>query len=215
MNNDKILIIAPHPDDDVLACCGIMARFGKNCDVMCLNSSGFQAPYEQCADTRIREFKNVMRFFNIHKFWIWKIYGPAPNIDQMTNFIPDYVKCTNFKQYKHIFIPCRHDEHVEHRFIANTIVPKLLRDNRAPGGKIYEYMVWGKSDVKPNISFWSNPFIKRKALRLYSSRNQQVLMKLARLNRLIPACREYFLCTNITDFLNKANDMGGKHEKIS
>lgn len=200
-STDKILIIAPHPDDDVLGCGGILSRYGLQCDVICLNSSGFQEPYEQCADTRIAEFNRVMDFLGVRKRWIWKIFGPAPNIDQMTKLIPDYIKCTDFSQYSHIFIPCRQDEHIEHRFITNTIIPKLLNSGYNDNCKIYEYMVWGKSDIKPNISFFINPFIKKRALRLYSSRNQKVLMKLSRLNKFIPTFHEYFFKTDIKDFL--------------
>ena len=62
-------------------------------------------------------------------------------------------------------------------------------------------MVWGKSDIKPNASFLINPFLKKRALRMYSSRNQTVLMKLAGLNKFIPTFHEYFFKTDIKDFL--------------
>ena len=150
--NEKILIISPHPDDDVLGCGGIMAKHGPQCDVMCINSSGFQEPYEQCADTRIKEFHNVMDFYNVHKRWIWKIFGPAPNIDQIRANESEYLNTTDFSQYSRIFIPCRYDEHVEHAFIANNLVPKMLT-RASHKCLIYEYMIWGKVKVKPNCSF--------------------------------------------------------------
>lgn len=201
---DKILIIAPHPDDEVLGCGGIMTKYGLQTDCICLNSSGFQEPYEQCADTRISEFNDVMKFFGIKKHWIWKIFGPAPHFDQMKDKENEYQSATDYKQYTHIFIPSCHDDHVEHAYVAKTLVPKLLkRGGYNPNCLIYEYMVWGNRGDKPNVSLYVNPYKKIKALKLYASRNQKVMRKLAGLNGILPRARECFYCQPITKYLSK------------
>lgn len=32
--SDRILIVAPHPDDETLGCGGILAKYGEKCDVL-------------------------------------------------------------------------------------------------------------------------------------------------------------------------------------
>lgn len=193
----KILIICPHPDDEVLGCCSILHRYSSQCDVLCVNSSGFQEPYEQCADTRIREFNDVMDAFGIKNHWIWRIFGPAPNLDQIKANFDEYKSVTDFSQYSHIFIPSVYDSHVEHRYIADTLVPELLCDNNNPDTIICEYMVWGKTKVRPNAKIFVCPFVKRRALKIYASRNQKVLKDLSGLNLPFPRMYEYFIVNNI------------------
>jgi LmbE family N-acetylglucosaminyl deacetylase len=199
---DKILIIAPHPDDETLGCGGVMSKYAGQTDCMCLNSAGFQKPYEQCADTRIAEFNQVMKFYGIRRHWIWKIFGPAPNLEEIKANEAEYLQAVDFKQYDHIFIPCRQDGHVEHAFMAKTLIPKLLRrGGHKPGCMIYEYMVWGDNADKPNCEMRINPWKKKKALRLYAGRSQKALMKLAGLNKFWPQSRECFYANKIKHYL--------------
>ena len=177
--NDSILIIAPHPDDDCIGCGGIMAKYAKQCDVMCINSSGFKRPYdtqsyEEIADMRIDEFNNVMDFIGVRKRWIWKIFGEPPHFHKIMSNRDDYLKKVNFQKYTHIFLPDRFDGHREHQFLTKSFIPELLRSGGYNANTVIcYYNVWG-TITQPNYFEDITAFqdIKTKALLLYTSRMQ-------------------------------------------
>ena len=41
-DSDKILIIAPHPDDEVIALGGFISKYHNQIDILCVNSSGVE-----------------------------------------------------------------------------------------------------------------------------------------------------------------------------
>lgn len=206
---DKILIIAPHPDDEVIGCGGIMAKYSAQTDVMVLNSSGFQVPYEECADIRISEFNKVMKFFGISQYWIWKIFGQAPNFDEMNALEKDYLAAVDFRKYDYIFAPDINDEHAEHQFVARDLVPRLL----SAGGysektMICFYNVWGAQEKTNYIEDISDVYSQKElAIKLYASRNQEVLSRLIKHNRKRKFLRtkyvESFYCEKITNYLKR------------
>ena len=63
---DKILLIAPHPDDEVIACGGFIAKYHNQIDVLCINSSGVKYKHdtlsaEEIAEMRCKEFEKTMQ----------------------------------------------------------------------------------------------------------------------------------------------------------
>ena len=34
--NDRILIVAPHPDDETIGCGGLMLKYGEQCEILLL-----------------------------------------------------------------------------------------------------------------------------------------------------------------------------------
>ncbi len=177
--DDKILIIAPHPDDDVIGCGGIMAKYSSQCDCLCINSSGFKRSYdtksyEEIADERICEFYNAMDFLGIKNRWIFKIFGPTPHFDKMIAKEKDYLASVNFSKYTHIFVPDRNDGHREHQFLTKFFIPYLMmKQGYNSKTLIAYYNVWGTITM-PNY-FEDITSIQQKktdALLLYKSRMQ-------------------------------------------
>ncbi|MBO4323765.1 MAG: PIG-L family deacetylase [Clostridia bacterium] len=74
--SDKILIVAPHPDDETLGCGGLLAKYGPQCDVL-LVSNGELGFFETSTVTdpslvakiREKEFEDAMNFFKVHKYF--------------------------------------------------------------------------------------------------------------------------------------------------
>lgn len=174
---DKVLIIAPHPDDEVIACGGVISKYSKQIDVLCINSSGVQYEFstetaEKIADIRIKEFYNVMKNAGIHKSWIAKIYGIPPMFSDINSHFCDYINKFSWKEYDFIFIPHRYDGHREHRYVGNYLVPRILnKTGYKKHLKIVSYEVWGtlnEINYFEDISMVINE--KKRLINLYESR---------------------------------------------
>lgn len=177
--SDKILIIAPHPDDDCIGCGGILCKYKAQADVMVINSSGVKYPWDECsaeqiADIRIAEFYNAMDFIGIKHKFIWKIYGDPPHFDKIIKNIPSYMETVDFSQYTHIFIPDLDDYHREHQFVSKYLLPFILKKVKyRKDMKICYYSVWN-TVTNPNYFEDITDYIdqKQQAILLYKSRTK-------------------------------------------
>lgn len=175
--NDKVLIIAPHPDDEVIACGGIIAKYSNQIDILCINSSGVKYEFtresaEEIADLRIKEFYRVMKEAGIHKFWIAKIWGVPPMFKEIKSHISDYMNNFDWKNYDFIFLPHRYDGHREHRYVGNHLIPQILnRMGYKRNLKIVRYEVWGTMN---EINYFEDISMcideKKRLINLYESR---------------------------------------------
>lgn len=178
-STDKVLVIAPHPDDEVIGCGGIIAKYSSQIDVLCINSSGVKYEWnvesaEEIAQIRCDEFYNVMKLAGINKSYIAKIWGIPPMFEDIKSNINNYLKNINLKDYDVIFIPHQFDGHREHRFVGNYLVKKLLKKNGFKKDlKIVRYEVWGTLQA-PNYYEDITNFVdkKRELIDLYVSRNK-------------------------------------------
>lgn len=145
---DKVLIVAPHPDDEVIACGGLIAKYGPQIDVLCINSSGVRyteqdLSAEEIAQIRIEEFYNVMKYAHVNYSWIAKIWGVPPMFKQINLNIDEYINRFKWKEYDYIFLPFLYDGHREHRYVANHLIPQIVRKTGYKSSlKIVRYEVW-------------------------------------------------------------------------
>lgn len=179
LTNKKILIIAPHPDDEVISCGGIISKYYKNIDILCINSSGIkydwnQESAEEIATLRCKEFYEVSKYAKINKSYIAKIYGIPPMFKGIIDNFNNYLSNFNFNDYDIIFIPYINDAHREHRFVSNYIFPKLLLKQKYKNNlKIAMYEVWS---TIPDCNFYedisNNVDNKIELIKKYSSRTK-------------------------------------------
>ena len=178
----KVLIIAPHPDDETLGLGGAIKRMIKSkVNVSVLIVSGHMPPLytpEQYKRTVI-ETKKVFNFFGIKKFKFLDIPATKLNevpVSELNGKINNYVNKINPDA---IFIPFP-DRHIDHRIVFDSSIVA----SRPVGKKfpkfvfLYETLSethWNVSDVEPNFN--PNFFInidneiksKLKALSFYKS----------------------------------------------
>lgn len=174
--NTRCLVVAPHPDDETIACGGIMLKYPKNFDCAVLASAGLGntlSGAEQNAKVRIAEFNKVMKKIGLKNFWIFKTFGVPPMYKQIRRNLPGYYNALDTKKYDYIFIPHPDDNHREHRYIARRIVKKILRHNGYKKTlKICYYGVWTQV---PNGTHFENIECvqdkKYSLLSLYDSQN--------------------------------------------
>ena len=126
-DEDKCLVIAPHPDDESIGCGGILNLYPKNFDVICLTSP---------SDERIEEFKAAMEFAGIKNFKMLNLK------DKHISEGFEEFKAIDISGYDHIFIPYVFDQHKDHKAVS-LLLEKHLRTAKHKGDlKIVFYEVW-------------------------------------------------------------------------
>lgn len=139
-DNDRILIVAPHPDDETIGCGGILTFFGSQCDVLLLtdgrkgkSSTGNQTD-EEIITIRKAEFEAVMSFFGVRNYKELNICDSQLKANEKKVF--DY----NLKEYDYIFVPNRNERHPDHK-AAFEILRKMQRLQKTKA-EFMEYEVW-------------------------------------------------------------------------
>lgn len=137
--DDRILVVAPHPDDESIGCGGLLAVYGKQCDVIVITDGDNRKSISKIADIREKEFEKAVSLVGVQKYKCLRI--PERQIKQYKNKIAEI----DFDKYNHIFVPNRYDEHKDHVDIYKVVKSLIKKQTR-----LYEYEVWTPLR-KPNI----------------------------------------------------------------
>ncbi len=168
-NTDKILIIAPHPDDEALGCGGFMLKYAKNIDSFCFLSSGISPDAKEKSDIRIFEWNTVQKAIGCNNLGIIELYGDRPLLPRIIDNMQKYLRILNTKKYDYIFMPHLNDNHPEHQYISRTIMRQILLHNGYKKKlKICFYEVWSLLS-SPDIYFEIDADKKSKLLSLYKT----------------------------------------------
>lgn len=138
--SDRILIAAPHPDDETIGCGGILALYGPQCDVLLLTDGRLGKPEgsdyseEKTAAVRQAEFEAVMGFFHARSHHELRIS------DNTLSANASVVSVVDLREYDYIFVPNRNERHPDHK-AAYEILKKLHKAQNAKGALV-EYEVW-------------------------------------------------------------------------
>ena len=147
-DSDRILIVAPHADDESIGAGGFLSKYGKQCDVWLMtdgrkgNAPDNQYTERELISIRKEEFKQVMAFFNVHEYTFLELTdgSVSSEVSRIYN--------KNIKEYDYIFVPNKHEEHPDHIATYKAIM-KMKKMQRAKGD-IIEYEVWTPL-LTPNI----------------------------------------------------------------
>lgn len=170
----KMLLIAPHPDDEVIGCGGILVKYSDKFDVICISSSGVayqNISAKERSNIRIKEFNRVMDYLGIKNHWIFETFGNPPFIESIEKHFYKYAQKLNFLEYDFIFCPYSYDSHPEHSFITNNLLKRLLKENGcSKDTNICFYEVWTPI-LRPNYYEEIESVIddKIKLVKMYSS----------------------------------------------
>ena len=167
--NDKILVVAPHPDDETLGCGGLMALYPKQCDVLLLtdgrkgkSKQRANIPDEEIIAIRKSELRNALNIAGVNNLYCLDI--PDSTLDKSKKQVIKF----DASGYKYIFIPNAREAHPDHK-AANRYF-KSMRFWGKTKAKIYEYEVWTPLqviDVLVDIS--SKEEVKRRMIKQYVS----------------------------------------------
>ena len=136
-DNDRIAIIAPHPDDECIGAGGIMAMYPSSCDVFVV-TDGRQgnkmiSPEEEMRIRR-KQFENEMKLAKVNSY-SWLGYEDGALMRCQENFLSDI----DFSVYSKIFIPWGDDNHADHTAVYDCAV-KTLREQEV-SAEVYQYEV--------------------------------------------------------------------------
>lgn len=160
-STDKILILAPHADDESIGCGGLLLNHSSQCDVICLTDGRHgdkDIEPSKMIEIRKKEFESVMTKLQVNNF---KLLG-IEDTKLESNY--DVFKDIKFNAYDYICIPNNLDQHPDHKAVwkhmkrANK--EKLIKTDR----KIIMYEIWG---ALPIINYYvdiSNEIEKKKEI---------------------------------------------------
>lgn len=170
---DRILIVAPHPDDETLGCGGLLALFGPQCDVLLLTDGRKGVPSdgskteEETAVIRRAEFDAAAALFGVS-------HATALDLgDSCLRENAGAVSSFDLRCYHTILIPYRLDRHPDHA-AANRIIRRLYKKQRCKA-ELLEYEVWSPV-ASPNRFLDISGVMDQKldGVRLYASQVKEL-----------------------------------------
>ena len=108
---ERILIIAPHPDDESIGCGGLLLKYASRCDVICLTDGrqgqGDVNPSE-LKEKRRTEFMDAMSYATVHEY---EMIGIA---DGTLCGHQSILESFDLSRYSKIFVTGLEDRHPDH-----------------------------------------------------------------------------------------------------
>lgn len=135
-NSDKILVIAPHPDDESVGCGGLLAKYSSQCEIWVLTDGRYGGSEDEETVKKIRadEFRNEMNALGIEKYRNFDVY------DLHLFEREDLLINEDINRFTKIFVSYRFDEHNDHE-MAYKIIKRAMTENNV-NAELYEYEVW-------------------------------------------------------------------------
>lgn len=139
-SNDRILIVAPHPDDEAVGCGGLLVKYGAQCDIMLLTDgrkgylSSDQVDENLLASERENELKTMAKSVGVQK--IIALHIPDGTLANHKKRVMQ----ENISGYSMIIVPNRHERHKDHCVVTQLFLSMLKKQKLKC--RLYEYEVW-------------------------------------------------------------------------
>lgn len=152
--NRNILVVAPHPDDEVLGCGGIMKRFASEGDRVYVLIVTRGKPEKYSDDGIIKVRKEALKAHKILGVTETMFFDfPAPDLDTLSLAeISENINKTIVQlKADTIFLPNRGDIHHDHKVVFNAGLVAARPVNGIPVRRIYSYETLSETE-------WAAPF---------------------------------------------------------
>lgn len=134
---DRIMVIAPHPDDESIGTGGLLCLYPELCDVIVL-TDGRQGQKDiapnKVKEIRKQEFENAMKYAGVHSYKMLDFEDGT--LLQHTDCLYDI----DLSIYTKIFIPCGDDNHPDHA-AGYLCAVKRIRQQEITEAELYQYEV--------------------------------------------------------------------------
>jgi len=141
---DKILILAPHADDESIGCGGLLLHYASQCDVICLTNcrtGNMSLTPQKAIKERESEFISAMESINVHSYYFNKLID-SDNLGQSYKYFADILSLYNLSKYEYLCIPIFYDQHQDHKAVSKLLQRYLTENNITIKAKILFYEVW-------------------------------------------------------------------------
>lgn len=169
----KILVLAPHGDDEVLGCGGTIAKYSRKHKVhVCYITEPFYPKWSyQYIDNRLKETDKVKKLLNIHQ--IHFLCYETCNIDKVPQMeLNDRLKHIIDKiKPEVLLIPDSEDTHKDHRLVHESAVTCMKYNDSVKKVLSYEVPEARYKSFTPNVYVDISKFIddKKEAMKIYGS----------------------------------------------
>lgn len=156
--DERLLVVAPHPDDETIGCGGLLIRYAGQCDVLLLTDGGVGG------DPVVRqdEFQGVMKTLQVYAFTCLQLEDGK--LSGQTAELCKY----DFSPYSKIFVTAAHDPHPDHNAAFFGVANALKMQGLSP--TVYQYEVGTPVHDATDYIDVSDVFEKKlSALRQYKS----------------------------------------------
>ena len=158
---DKVLIVAPHQDDETFGCGGFLAKYGKNCDVLlltdgCLGNIENAESEEELVKIRNQELDKACSLAGVSHVYRLEIRNEELSKNKKLVYGFD------IKPYKYIFLPNRKEDHVDHKACYGIF--KYMKRKQGSKAQIYEYEVWTPLTMPTVFLDISDVIVKKKEM---------------------------------------------------
>ena len=153
----NVLIVAPHADDEILGCGGIMAKFqieGVAVYVAIVTNGNLGAPelFKKEGTEKVRsEALEAHRFLGVKKTFFLDF--PAPRLDTIPSYklSLELEKIIRENQITDLYLPHRGDIHKDHRITYEAALVSARPINNNPVKRILSYETMSETE-------WAAPF---------------------------------------------------------
>jgi LmbE family N-acetylglucosaminyl deacetylase len=177
------LVIAPHPDDEVLGVGGTLLRYGaEGCRLGWLIVTGVSAAHgwsEETVKRRAEEIAKVRDIFGFES--VFELDFPTTKLDQlpMSQLVSGFSQVFKSFEPETVFVPHPSDVHTDHKVVFNAAAScaKWFRYPSVRRVLAYETLSETEFGIEPGLAFRPNvfvdiaPFLEKKmdALGVYAS----------------------------------------------
>jgi LmbE family N-acetylglucosaminyl deacetylase len=167
---DRILVLAPHPDDESIGCGGLLLKYASQCKVVCLTDGRFGDPnisISELINIRKQEFINAMNFVKVKDYQFSNVQD-----GNLLNEFDSFNKIS-FDNFDYIFIPNILDQHLDHKAVGIHL-SKILKSKKTKV-KICLYEVWNALAL-PNSYINISDIVesKKELVSLYKSQTKHI-----------------------------------------
>ncbi|PTM04686.1 MAG: PIG-L domain-containing protein [Bacteroidetes bacterium] len=156
MTKKRILIIAPHKDDEVLGCGGLIAKsieLGHSVWVIIVTSGYVGDPEifpKEVSEKTVEECKSAHRFLGVEETFFLDF--PCPRLDTSPQYKISMAieKIIRQKEISELYLPHRGDVHVDHRVTYDASLVAARPINNNPVRNIFVYETQSETE-------WSSP----------------------------------------------------------